>query len=343
MPRERVEELEGAVRFHHLIKGQLEVLDARGCANRWKVFHSTYSFCLVVRLEDCSVEWIYDRRIYRIDRDHRMMLMQPGEVHANLRKTPPADFIVVQVGDELMQLVARELGWRERSLNIKPPHQASRHPALLAALRRFHQGLCNTLYAPGDGGQCSCGARLDLHLRHLVELVAAFVWHCAEGKRQICQPRSSSAFIAAVTRHLCRNYRVPYHVEQLLREVAPSAYDPSYLLHEFKETHGVSPGEFRNMILATLTRDALAGAPTRPFARIVSDVGWPGRGDEASDRVRAAYRHFKREWGITPGQFARGAERAWELKNVVSSLKLLAGGLAIDTRDAAEIREQTSL
>src|ERR1019366_1119251 len=162
MSRWSTEEPQGEVRFHHIVQGQLGVLDARGGSHCWKVFHTTYSFCLVVRLAPCVVRWKYNRRIYEVDPKHLTMAMQPGEVHANLEAHPPGDFIVVQVGDELMKEVAQGLGWRSANLNLRQPD--CNHPALLNALRVFHQGLCPTLYDAASGNSCcTCALSLNLH------------------------------------------------------------------------------------------------------------------------------------------------------------------------------------
>src|SRR3954463_16005706 len=99
--RNLLDEVEGDVRFHHLTP-ELWVLEARRCAHRWVVYHETYSFCLVTKLHGGGlVEWRYNHRRYVADEKHAM-LMQPGELHTNVDRTPPGDFIVVQVGEALM-------------------------------------------------------------------------------------------------------------------------------------------------------------------------------------------------------------------------------------------------
>ena len=87
--------MEGEVRFHH-VAPDMWVLEARSCAHRWVVFHETYSFCLVSRFTSnaAQVSWKYNHRLYLADPDHRIMAMQPGELHANVEKTPPAHRII---------------------------------------------------------------------------------------------------------------------------------------------------------------------------------------------------------------------------------------------------------
>src|SRR4029079_11888950 len=126
--------VEGDIRFHHLSPG-LWVMEARRCAHKWVVFHETYSFCLVGHVTDGAlVDWRYNHRRYVADPGHAM-LMQPGELHANVERTPPGDFIVVQVSEALMKRAARELGWRGADLDIRHPHPGSDHPLLIRALQ----------------------------------------------------------------------------------------------------------------------------------------------------------------------------------------------------------------
>src|SRR4029079_15061426 len=128
------DEVEGDIRSHHMTP-ELRVMEARRCAHRWVVFKETYSFCLVERVEDGAlVDWRYRHRLYVADPRHAM-LMQPGELHANVERTPPGDFIVVQVSEALMKRAARELGWRGADLDIRHPHPGSDHPLLIRALQ----------------------------------------------------------------------------------------------------------------------------------------------------------------------------------------------------------------
>ena len=124
------------------------------------VFHETFSFCLVHRFgAPVRVDWRYNHRLYLADCDHPVMAMQPGELHANVERTPPADFIVVQIGEALMRQVAGDLGCDLTCLDIKPTHNGYGHPALVRALRDFRAGLCKTLFParPGQaGGVCTC-------------------------------------------------------------------------------------------------------------------------------------------------------------------------------------------
>lgn len=291
--------LTGELRFHHIMP-DLWVMETRSCAHRWVVFHETYSFCLV-RHVPSVVQWRYDRRVYVVDRDHRVMAMQPGELHANIARTPPADFIVVQVGDLLMREVARDLGWASSRLDIKHPHPASDHPLLIAALRRFRGGLCEGLFER-EGGRCTCCRSISRLVEALVELVSAFIQHCAEDAHELGVPERGSAPVMKAINYLYEHYNQPYDLGRLERAAQCGRY---YLLHLFKRELGVTPSEFQNRVLVAKACRALAVSPGKPLDVIAHDIGWPGRPVAAGtgDRATLMIRHFRRTLGVTPGQF----------------------------------------
>ncbi len=298
---------EGDVRFHQIMR-DLWVLEARACARRWVVFHETYSFCLALRMSgNARVEWKYNHRLYDIDDVHVTMAMQPGELHANTRQTPPADFIVVQVGESLMKRAARELGWRFRDLNIKHPHPGVGHPALTAALRRFQRDLCGTLFGSAPAApRCTCSRSMGRHIENLAELVRAFIEHCAENAREVVTPARGAAIIPKAIAYLRAHYKDPYDLNRL---AGAAGCDRFYLPHVFREQLGVRPSEYQNRVLVARACDVLAhSSPNRPLEQIAQEIGWPGRSGAAPGRDTATLmiRHFRNTLGVTPGQFRAG-------------------------------------
>jgi AraC-like DNA-binding protein len=302
--RRVLEDIEGDVRFHHLTP-ELWVLDARDCAHRWVVFHETYSFGLITR--GPMVDWRYTHRTYSSDPDHAM-LMQPGELHANLKRTPPGDFIVVQVTESLLKRTAHALGWRHADVNIKHPHPASDHPALLDALRRFRAALCSDLFDPdAAGGVCTCARAAALHVDNLNHLVAVFLENCAERAREIVQPGRGAAAIRKAVRFLQRHYKDPYDLHRI---AAAAGCAPHYLVHLFTDEFGIPPSTYKNRILVAKMCEALVAAPTKPLQAIAEEVGWPGRArDDNPDRSNLMIRHFRRTFGTTPDEFRAGFRR----------------------------------
>lgn len=315
--------MEGEVRFHHLTP-ELWVLDARGCAHRWVVFHETYSFCLADAALSEAVDWRYNHRVYTVDDGHRIMAMQPGELHANVHRTPPSDFIVVQVGEALMKRIASELGWPFPQLNLNYPSPGLSHPQLVEALRVFRTGLCSTLFgALPDGGLCTCGRSLDRLLEDLTEIVRVFLEHYVEDARQLTVASKGPAALRRAKEYLHAHFDAPYDLARLAEAAGCGKY---YLSHLFKQEFGVSPSEYQNRLLIARACSLIARFPQHSLDRIVQTVGWPGRtrrSDEA-DRVSLMIRHFRRTLGVTPGQFriaVRGAKKA-QFRSIAGSRNL---------------------
>jgi len=308
--RSQLDGVEGDIRFHHLTP-ELRVMEARRCAHRWVVFHDTYDFALIERVaEGALVDWRYNRRLYVADPGHAM-LMQPGELHANVQRTLPGDFFVVQVAEDLLKKVAWQLGWRFPEVNIKHPHPGTDHPALLDALRRFRTGVCADLFHPRRG-RCTCARALPYHLDNLTYLVGVFIEHCVEKAREIITPGRGSAAIRKAMRYLRDHHREPYDLD---RVAAAAGCAPHYLLHLFASEVGISPRTYQHRILVAKTCNALVASPRKPLQLIASEVGWPGRPDERDvDRVNLVIRHFRKTIGTTPHAFRAGVESA--LRNV---------------------------
>lgn len=298
--------MEGEVRFHH-VAPDLWVLEARSCANRWVVFHETYSFCLVSRFMSTSsqVGWKYNHRLYLADPDHRIMAMQPGELHANTELTPPADFIVLQIGEALMKRISLDLGCELPRLDIKTTHNGFGHPALVRALGRFKSGLCTTLFRDRPGGPrgiCTCPDAIERHHENVVDVVRAFVEHYVENGRQAIPLVRGAAVLRKAKDYLREHFSDPYDLTKL---ADASGCGRFYLSHLFKAELGIAPSDYQNRILVSKTCSAIARFPDEPLEVIASVAGWPGRGPLSSDtdRVSLLIRHFRRTMGVTPGQF----------------------------------------
>ena len=306
-----LDQVEGDVRFHHLTP-ELWVMEARQCAHRWVVFHENYSFCLVERVQHGAlVDWKYNRRVYVADPRHAM-LMQPGELHANVHRTPPGDFVVVQVSDRLMKSTAQRLGWSRSELNINHPHPGSDHPLLIQALRKWRGTLCSSLFAKQRGeGQCTCAEALALHLDHLTHLVAAFIETCADGARS--SAGATDAGVRKAVAYLRRCYKEPYDLDRLARAAGCS---PHYLVHRFSAEIGAPPSMFQTRLLAAETARTLVSSPRKPLQLIAHEVGWPGRSSApTAARANVMIKHFRRTWGTTPDEFRNSVRKGTKQKS----------------------------
>jgi hypothetical protein len=209
---------EGAVLFHHLIPG-VWVMEVRRLAHQWIVFHETYTFCLPSWMEVPSsiVDWRYRRRLFAAMIGNTMV-MEPGELHANLRRTPVADFVVAQVQPSVMLETAAELGWPHAQLHIKLPQHESREPGLIQALRQIEQSLCTRdagRQRPNRRFVCTCLASGEEHRENLHDLVQAVIDVCAERANGPRAPEPASAPTRRAEGFLRENYRSRYSLTQL--------------------------------------------------------------------------------------------------------------------------------
>lgn len=295
--RRPVDHLEGDVRFHHPLPG-VRVMEARDCSHRWVVFHETYSFCYMLRFTDpVVVTWRYTHRSYEADDRHPVMAMQPGELHADLERTPPADFIVVQIAPQDMARVAKELGHRTALPNIRHPHPASQDPVFIEALSAFAEARCDTLFSQG---QCSCSAQAGLHRANLVRIVAAFVQRCAEDARVISVPDRGAAVVRKAREHLADNFSTPFDAEEVAKACGCGVY---YLDHVFAGAMGVSPVRYHQEILVARTASLLLRSPRggRSIEAIAADAGWPGAA-LGREQARLVHKRIRQTWGVTPNE-----------------------------------------
>jgi AraC-like DNA-binding protein len=291
--RRRVEHVEGDVRFHHPLKGVV-LMEARDCSHRWVVYHHTYSFCLLLRCAPVSVRWSYNHRIYAADPAHRIMAMQPGEFHADLERTPPADFIVVQITPSVMQQVARETGYGG-ALNLKHPHPASQDPGMLAVLTDFAQLRCDSLFSSGT---CRCAINGEQHRANLVRLVSAFITSCVEDARELVLPDRGSAVVRKAREHINENFTSHFDGAKLAKYCGCS---PFYLDHAFGAAMGASPAQYHQEVLVAKTADLLMQTPKgeRTIEEIAASVGWPGAA-YGREQARLICKRVRRTFGVTP-------------------------------------------
>src|SRR5689334_1843971 len=82
----------------------IEIMLVENCARRWRAFHETYTVCTA--LAGAGAEWIYRNKIYN-STSGELMLLEPGEVHANTRITSVANFRVLLIDPSLVDKAAR--------------------------------------------------------------------------------------------------------------------------------------------------------------------------------------------------------------------------------------------
>lgn len=257
----------------------VEVLLAEHCARRWHVFHETYSVCSLLDLSGRETEWTYRGKLHS-GRAGGLMLIEPGELHANPPRVavPPADFRALFLAPSLVERATAEAGMAARQPHLKFAYAAA--PGLFRAFARFHatlEGVSSTL----ERETC-----LQTCVRLLFE-------QCTEtGIPAFRQPDRSAVFRA---RDLIReHYSRAITLDNLVAATGLSRY---HLVRAFERQLGLPPHAYQIHVQVEKAR-LILGKGVAP-AEVAAEVGF-------ADQSHFG-RHFKRIYGVTPGQYRQVA------------------------------------
>jgi AraC-like DNA-binding protein len=117
----------------------VEVLMAEKSVRRWVVLHQTYTVCTVLAIAR-PVPWRYRRRLFELGADG-VSLMEPGEVHVNLKVSDPATFRVLFIDPAVIDEAAAELGLSGAVHFGLSQVESASHPELRRALVALHASL----------------------------------------------------------------------------------------------------------------------------------------------------------------------------------------------------------
>jgi AraC-like DNA-binding protein len=253
----------------------VDILLAENCARRWAVFHETYTVCTCVDFGDAEIEWRYRRKIHHA-RSGTMMLMEPGEVHANTHITPPIGFRVLLIDPSLVHAAAAELG-----RTLIPPQWKSaltQHPLLLRQLCALHESLERTT-TPLESE-----SRLVTCLRLLLE-------HCSEnGLPAFKQP--ARALLSRARDFIREHYNEAITLSQLS---AISGLSRFHLVRAFAKEFALTPHAYQVNVQAAKARMLLLAGHLP--AEAAAETGF-------ADQSHLT-RHFKRVYGVTPGRYKK--------------------------------------
>jgi len=267
----------------------VEVLLAERAARRWVVFHETYTVCACLDLAGAEIEWKYRHKTHRAVTG-TLMLMEPGEVHANTRITPPINFRVVLIDPSLVLRAAAELGM------TSPPQwklASTLDPVLLRSFAALHA----SLERPSTSLERE--SRFVACLRLLLE-------HYSEtGSPSFKQPQRVALARARDLIH--QHFSVPIALNEL---TAVSGLSQFHLVRAFATAFGVPPHAYQ-LRMQTARARALLAAGTPP-AEVAAEAGF-------ADQSHLT-RHFKAIYGVTPGEYRRGTpkRRTYEVTTKLS-------------------------
>jgi AraC-like DNA-binding protein len=250
-----------------------EALWADHCGRKWRVFHETYTVSIGLELQGPEFEWTYRRRLYR-SAARKMMLMEPGELHANTRATAPASFRVLFMPADVVEAAAKELGF------TGTPHVRSGYcadAALFDVFRRLHASLDDEV------------TTLERQSR-LTTCIRLFLEHCTDAP---AVPRGGAPGIAPLVR--ARDF-IGDHLEEnvSLDDVAAAAgWSRFHLVRAFRGAFGIPPHAYQLQLRVARARRLLAAGQSA--AATAAQLGFVDQSH--------LNRRFKQSLGVTAVQY----------------------------------------
>jgi AraC-like DNA-binding protein len=255
----------------------VEVMRVDRVARRWRVFHETYTVCTVLDAEG-EAEFTYRARLHRADAGD-ILLMEPGELHANTRITPPGSFRVLFVPPSLVEQAAAELG-----ASASPPHWKDvnvRQPDCWRPFVDLHASL------EGPATALERESRFAACLKLLLS-------RCTER----AAPRGAAAPAHNLQRcrdYLLQHYAQPVTLDQLATVSQLSRF---HLVRAFAKAFGVPPHAYQLHVRVEKAQELL-DAGMLP-SRVAFETGF-------ADQSHFTH-HFMQVTGVTPRRYARALE-----------------------------------
>ncbi len=243
---------------------------------------------LVVAATEHGGSAFYSRGAHRTARPGRLLVFNPQEPHAgDMAHSPGWRYRAFYLGEAALAALVREHGLAPCGGAVGFTDNAVDDPGLVRAFLALHRRLDSTGDGPGDAP-----LRTDELVQQSFGLL--FARHGRPGRQRPEEALDDRRLVRALELMRAR------HGEALpLRELAAEVgLTPFQLIGRFRRRLGITPHarlvQFRLEAAARLLRGGMAPARAAPEA---------GFYDQS-----ALTRHFKRAYGMTPGQFAR-AER----------------------------------
>lgn len=252
------------------------LLLAENCAQRWRVYHDTYTVC--TGLGGAPVEWTYRHKTY-CHGPGGQMLMEPGEIHANKAITPKLSFRVLLIEPSAVRLAAEELG-----ISAAFPHlkfaQLSSHPELFPAFVKLHRSV------EQQATTLERQSRLTDCLRLLLE-------KCGESSREAPSPDVGHPAVQRARAFIDAHAADKITLDDVV--AAAGSISRYHLVHAFTAQVGLPPHAYQIQIRLAKARRLLSLGATPGQAAF--DLGF-------ADQSHFT-RHFQSALGTTPAAFAR--------------------------------------
>lgn len=251
----------------------VEILRGERCTRLFTVFHETYDVSAVYAAPG---DWRYRHRDY-VQRPGQLSLMEPGEVHRNVRTHGPTTFRVLFMPPSLVTEMAAE-----RGLPASVPRLASPQMADAELFRAFH-----ALHEALEGASTA----LERQSR-LTACLNLYLERCMERHPAPLQVAAGHAGVRRAVDFLHAHISSNCSLEELSRVARLSRF---HLLRSFSRDCGVPPHEYQIQLRIAEARRRLRQG--WPILGVALDLGF-------ADQSHFT-RHFKRIVGVTPAVCAR--------------------------------------
>lgn len=309
-------EVSETIRVQTVGTGSAYALQVSNSARLWRYHHDRY--CITLTLAGQG-RWRYRRRDAEVS-PSGLMLMEPGEVHANTSVESPGTFLALFVApeeiDELLQCTeANRPHFEMLNLGSKEAREE---------LLRLH----SVLDAEDAEAQQE---HLALSLTKVLSLTT---------EREIVAPRPSHHKLRLGVKLLEERYRAQPTKTVDVRQVAVElSMNYHWFVHCFRNEFGLAPYQFVKTLRVSKARSMMSVGPndgTRTLGDIAFQVGY-------SDSAHM-HREFLRDCGIKPSELAaalnprwQGASRAIRLRSTQIDLGARSGGVCGSSRSTKRL------
>ena len=257
----------------------VDVMLVEHSARRWRVFHDTYAVVTILDVSGRSIEWLYRRKIHRT-KARNIMLIEPGEVHASTKITPPAAFRVLCVDPSLVECAAKELAMTTSYPHLKFVRVTD--PPFFRAFALLHRSLEN-------------GAKTLERQSHFSVCIRLLVEECSENSLSTGLKRPDRLSLLRARDFISQYYSENITLDELATVTGLNRF---HLVRAFAAEFGMPPHAYLNQVRLAKAKKLIAQGI--PLATVAAESGF-------ADQSHFT-RHFKKTYSVTPAEYA-GKER----------------------------------